>query len=273
VEINDLIAMLTEGYTAEQAAPIKAAIEREAVKAKIATLKGQAEFDGILGERQRLAAELEGVNGQPGSRAYKDWYEKNWEQVQVNDRAIQAFDSRYGKGAFARAVEASAPTPAPAAPAGGGGGTYTDQQLRAMVAEEAGKYVRDVFGNQWSNILVNTGNLMQKHMLAGRKSPIDLDAVAKIAKDKYQGDLNLAYDEYDRPEREKEAKVAEDSRVEQRVKEELQKRGAPSHFPRGADLTPSALSVRPKAQVDGFDRAALKNDLAKTWMESGETAA
>jgi hypothetical protein len=265
--------MLTEGYTAEQAAPIKAAIEREAVKAKIATLKGQAEFDAIAGERQRLAAELEGVNGQPGSRAYRDWYDKNWEQVQVNDRAIQAFDQRYGKGAFARAVEASAAPAAPAAPPNGGGGTYTDQQLRAMIADEAGKYVRDVFGNQWSNILVNTGNLMQKHMLAGRKSPIDLDAVAKIAKERYQGDLMLAYDEYDKPERDKEQKVAEDTRVEQRVKEELQKRGAPSHFPRGADLTPSALSVRTKAQVDGFDRAALKNDLAKTWMESGETAA
>jgi hypothetical protein len=274
MDINDLIAILTEGYSAEQAAPIRAAIEREAVKAKIQTLRSQTEFDGIAQERQRLEAELAGVNGQPGSRAYKEWYEKNWEQVRVNDQAIQAFDAKYGKGSFARAVQAeAAPTPAPAPAGAGGGGGYTEQQVRAIAQEESLKYFRDVLGNQLGNMLVNTSNLTQKHLLAGRKTLLNMDEVAKIARDKYQGDLNLAYDEYDRPEREKADKAAQDALVEQRVKEELQKRGASTHFPRGADLTPSALSQRTKAETDKFDRTALKNDLANAWMNSGETAA
>jgi hypothetical protein len=80
--------------------------ERDLNACREADLKTRAELSALIQQKQALEAELDGVNGQPGLRAYKQWYEKNWAQINVNDKAIQSFDAKYGKGAFARTVAA-----------------------------------------------------------------------------------------------------------------------------------------------------------------------
>ena len=94
MEIQELIAMVTEGLPADQAASVRAAIERDNVKSKVATIKAQKEFDAIVQEQQRFQQELEGANGQPGSRAYKEWYDKNWRAIEANDLAIKKYEDR-----------------------------------------------------------------------------------------------------------------------------------------------------------------------------------
>ena len=58
--------------------------------------------------------------------------------------------------------------------------------------------------------------------------------------------------------------------IQRRVTEEMQKRGASQHFPAGADLTPSALSARTKAETEKFDKTSLVRDLAQSWNSAGE---
>jgi len=105
-------------------------------------------------------------------------------------------------------------------------------------------------------------------MFAGRKTEIDFDALDKMMGDK-KLTLEQAYDEWDKPEREKQEKVKLDAEVDRRVKEELQKRGATTQFPASADNTPGVLSTRPKADLDKFDKNAMKSSLVSTFL-SGE---
>ena len=259
MEIQELIAMVTEGLPAEQAATVRAAIERDNVKSKVSTIKAQKDFDAIVQEQQRFQQELEGANGQPGSRAYKEWYDKNWKAIEANDLAIKKYEEKNGVGSFARALAGEAVTP----PAGGK--TLSEDDIQRMVDAR----IQGQYAPRWSELLTSTGSIVQKHMFAGRKKPIDFKELSKIAQEKTQGDIDRAYDIWDEPERTAAAKKAEDDRVDQRVKEELQKRGASASFPSGADLTPSTLGVKTKDETSKFDRTNLNRELAQSWMSGG----
>lgn len=264
---EELESMLTDGLDDAAKAAVRAALNREQVKTKVGGLKAQAEFETIQQQATALRQELEGAPDKPGTRAYAKWYNDNWATIEANSKAIDAFEKKYGKGSFNAMATGTATLPDPNAPPAPGI-TMTKEEIARLAAEAADNRIRDQYAPQWSNLLTSTGTLVQKHMYAGRKTPIDFSAVAELAK-KYNGDLNLAYDEWDKPEREKELKTAEDKRVEQRVQEELQKRGTTAHFPGGADMTPGTLAVRPKAETEKFDRATLNRDLASTFI-SGE---
>lgn len=272
MDVNALISMLTDGLDPAEAAVVSKAIQRDATKAKVAAIKAAEEVATIETERLRLQAELngEGEPGKqgykPGSKAYREWYEKNYPAIKANADAIATYEAKHGEGSFAKAVNGEAP---PVNPTNPNAKSYTPEEIQTMVDSR----VRDQYGPQWTNHLLKTSTIVQKHMFAGRKNPIDMQKVAELANAKYNGDLELAYDEWDKPERDRIAKEDEDKRVDQRVKDELQKRGASLTFPAAADMTPSALSNRSKADLDKFDATSLKNELARDWMNAGTTAA
>lgn len=256
MDVNEIIAMLTDGLPADQAAIVKGAIERDAVKAKVGGIKAQREFEAIEAQRQQLAAELEGANGQPGSRAYQKWYSDNFKQIEANSMAIKKYDEKHGQGAFATAVEAGGAPPA-APPAGAG---MSKDDIKRLFQEEFKNVAPNIAG-----VVKGAGRLVQRHMYAGRKTEIDFETLDKLMGEKNYT-LEQAYDEWDKPEREKVAKATTEAEIERRVKEEVQKRGATSNFPAGADLTPSSLSSRSEADVKAFDRGSLNKSLLEAWV-------
>jgi hypothetical protein len=254
MEVNDLITMLTDGLEPADAAVVRKAIERDAVKAKATTLKQQSEYDALNTRLATLQQEMED-QGQPGQQGYKagaktyaKWYQDNYPKIQKLQEDFAKYQQKFGT--------LETPTPQPTTPT-------TKQLTDAEIQQLVDQRIQQQYSPRWSELLMSTGGLVQRHMLAGRKNPIDFAAVSKAAAEKYNGDLNLAYDEWDKPERVKEAKAAEDARVEQRVKDELAKRGASSNFPAAADFTPGALSNHTKAEIEKFDPEAFKREMAR----------
>ena len=164
MDIQEIIAAVTDGLPADQAAAVKAAIERDAVKTKVAGWKQQQEFDSINTKATQLQAELDGAAGKPGSRAYQKWYNDNYPAIQKLQERMAAYEAKYGT------LEAPV-TPAPVQ----AGMTAED------IAKEVDKRIQGTYGPVWEKLLKNTGNLVQKHMLAGRKNPIPFDDIAKTA--------------------------------------------------------------------------------------------
>lgn len=258
MDIQHLIDMLTEGLPADQVAVVTAAIQRDSVKAKATTLKQQSEYDALNGRLTAMQQELEGdaASGKLGTRAYAKWYQDNQKDVEGLITAQKKYIEKYGK--FEGSFEPPTTTQPVAA-------ALDPATIQRMVDER----IQTQYAPRWSGLLESTGNLVQKHMFAGRKTPIDFTAVSKIAQDKYAGNLDQAYDEWDAPERIKVQAADTEKEIKRRVDEEIQKRGVNTNFPGGADFTPSALSARPKTEVDGFDKTALRNNLAKDWMSAG----
>ena len=268
MEINDLISMLTDGLPADQAAIVRAAVERDAVKAKAAGLKQQSEFDALQARITAFQQELEdqGTPGQQGYKAgaktYQKWYTDNYPAIQKLDADLKAYKDKYGT------LENPKGTPTTTTTTTEGAKVYTQAEIDAMVDAR----IQQQYAPRWSDLLVNTGTLLQKHLKAGRSNSLDFKVIGDLAQSKYAGNLELAYDEWDKPEREKAAKEAEDKRIEARVQEELQKRGATMNFPSGGDMGPSSLSAHTKADIDKYDPVAAKNELAATWMKAGQAA-
>ncbi len=287
---EDLIAMLTQGLDPEIAAKVTAQIQSDAVKTKLAGYKAQSEFDAIVAERQRLQAELDGdaATGKLSARATRDWYEKHSAQVIANDTAIKEFEKKHGTGTFAKLAAGEFQVPAASAETG----TLTAEQVKAMVdaqiaagvkpavaKEDVARIVNETiqaaYAPKWSELLEGTGNIVQKHMFAGRKNPIDFKEVSKIASEKNKT-LDEAYDIWDAPERQKVETAARQAEIDAAVKAERQKwddervkENAGRMFPAGADATPGNLTRR--ADSEKYDPNALARELAGVWTTAGET--
>jgi len=260
MDIKELESWLTEGLDDASAQAIRNVLAKDSVKAKAAGLKAQAEFDRIVAQQQALQSELDGSDAAPGTRAYAKWYKDNYPKIKANADAITAYEQKHGAGSFAAAVAGEAPS------------SGTSSTGTGLSEEAARKLFREQFEQVAPNIsaiVKGAGTLVQKHMYAKRATPIDFEALDKIMAEKNLS-LEMAYDVYDQPEREKDLKAKTDAEVDRRVKEELQKRGASANFPAASDYTPGALSNRPG---DGktFDRSALTRDLVNTYVTGGET--
>lgn len=276
MDVNELLGWLTDGLDDAEKAVVTKAVQRDAVKTKAAGLKAEAEFNKIVSERVALQQELEGdqAAGKVGTRAYRKWYEDNGNAAVENDKKIREFDAKHGAGSFAKALAGELP--------GGGqntGAGLTEAQIQAMVdariaagakpaVAEADiqrmvdSRIQGAYAPKWSELLEGTGSIVQKHMYAGRKTPIDFKKLSEIASTK-NVPLEAAYDEWDKPERERIAKEDTEKEITRRVDEEIQKRGNRTEFPAGADATPGALSVHKDA--DKFDKNAFARDLASGW--------
>jgi hypothetical protein len=264
MDIKQLESWFTSdpNLTADQKAVISAAFNQEGIKTKVATLREQSEFATIESQRQQLQAELEGTGGKPGSRAYQQWYAENAGVVHANAQAIKAYDKKHGADAFAKmaaALEAGTDTTIPTTPT-----AMSKDDILRIVREDQSPFVDRV-----ATVVKSAAKLVQRHLYAGRKTEIDFEKLDQMMLEAQKAGRSMsvedAYNEWDKPEREKATKAAEDARVEQRVTDELKKRGASANFPSGADMTPSALSLRPKAETDKFDRAAMTRSLQEAW--------
>lgn len=257
MDIQELISMLTDGLDADQAKIVKAAIERDSVKTKTVSLRQQKDLDAIEAKRAELEAELVG-DGQNkvGAREYAKWVEANRAEIARLAKAETDYKAKYGAldAATTTQTTTSTDTKTPVIPAG-----LSKEDIDKAIDAR----IRDGYAPRWSSLLTGTGSIVQKHMYAGRKTPIDFKKIEEIA-GKYNGDLEQAYDEYDKPEREKELAAKTEGEIKRRVSEELQKRGVQANFPGGADVTPGALSVRSNSNVP--DKAAMEKDLVNTFI-------
>ena len=264
MEVSELLGWLTDGLDAESAAKVKAAVERDSVKAKVGGIKAQAEFDKISAKQAELERALQGDGTTPGAAKYQEWYQQNYAQLAATQKAIADFDAKHGQGAFAKLAAGEAPPTLAAAPALDAAG------MQKLIDERVQATIQGGYAPKWSELLQGTGTIVQKHLFAGRKKPIDFAKLAELAP-RFNGNLEAAYDEYDKPEREAATAVDQEKEIKRRVDEELQKRGASTYFPAGADSGPSPLDQRSKATLDSFDRNALKADLAKNFLAAGRT--
>ena len=255
--VDEVMAILGEGLTADQQSTIRAAIDRDSVKTKFSGVKQQSEYNALEARSRQMQAELDGdaAAGRLGAKAYAKWYDDNKDAI----AKLQEDHKRY-LGKYGSLDNPSSPNPQEI-PVG-----LTKEDVEKFVDAK----IQGQYGARWSDLLESTGTLVQRHMFAGRKNPIDFKSVARLANEKYGGNLETAYDEWDKPEREKIAKEDQEKEIKRRVDEELQKRGASRNFPGGADMsTPGSLAARPKAETDKFDKTALLSDLAKDWDTAG----
>jgi hypothetical protein len=228
-------------------ATAKAILENEKMQSKAGKFVQQEEYS----ELERKAAELElaynGTKDKPGSKAYADWYQANFPTIKAYEVALAQYKERYGD-------LTAAPAPDKAKPQGG---TLTQEDIDKRVNE----VIQQNYAPRWSDLLTNTGSIVQKHMRAGRKSDIDFKKLSEIAQTK-GGDLMAAYDEYDAPERQAAEKAATDAEIDRRVSEKLKAAQTNQFFPAGADATPSGSGStsplsRAKVESPKYDRSKV----------------
>jgi hypothetical protein len=253
MDVKALIAMLTDGLDPAEAAVVRKAIERDAVKAKASTWKQQEEYQALVDAEAKLKVELEGdkAAGKLGAKEYQKWYTDNAAAIEALKTKAAAYETKYGS------LESPTPTPTPTPT----GRTFTEDDIQKVVDAR----IQGVYAQNWSKLLKGTGGIIERHMYAKREKPINWDTLETLAA-KYNGNLDQAYEEYDKPERDKaEAKAREDE-VERRVTERIQKMGGNAHFPAAADAGPSALSARTKTEREGFDKTAFQRELGNVFL-------
>ncbi len=261
---DEFIAYMTSGLDADSASSVResiqAAFKNSVVASRAEQLKGAKEWDDLAAREVALKAELEGGPDKPGAKAYQEWYAKNYPAVQKLMQDKAELEAKLA-GQAPPAGDKKVDTPSAKTIA-----NMTQEEFDQMVEKRVDSRIQGGYADRWSNLLTGMGSIVQKHMFAGRKTPIDMKKLAELAAAQ-GGDLDRAYDEYDKPEREIAAKADEEKRINQRVNEELQKRGAHANFPAGADATPGTLSRDRDASK--FDRGAMERDLVNTFI-SGE---
>lgn len=250
-EIAILDQTLTEGLTADQAAVVRAALQRDTVKSKTLAIRQQKDLDDLVARRAALEAELEGGPEKPGARAYQRWYDENFAKVSKLQQDKAKYVEKYG--------ELDAPKD-PGTPKTG----LSEAEIQVLIERGVEAKIQSQYAPRWADLLKGTGKVVNKHHSRGRKQEIDWDALEKLAP-KYNGDLAMAYDEWDRPNVEAADKEDREKEIKRRVDEELSKRGNVTNFPSAADSTPSAMTARSKADKDKFDPIALKNSMALEW--------
>lgn len=263
-DISALIAYLTEGLEPDQAKAVEAALKNEKVASRAATMKQQSEYDAIAAQAKELTEALDGVDAKGDPKGYRVWYKKYYGTIQEQNQLVAAYQEKYGT--------LENPKTAPAAATGA---AMTPEEINKLVNERAAAVVderiQNGYAGRWSSLIEGNGQILQKHFLAGRKTPIDFKKVAELAATKWNGDLEKAYDEYDAPEREKERAASTEAEIERRVKERVQKAGAERYLPGGADATPGPFSRNRGS--DKFDQRAMDADLIRVFTTGEDTPA
>lgn len=250
MDIQQFVAYLTEGLDEATAATVRAAVQNEAVKAKVGTLRQQREFDEIqtrATQADTYLQELDAVDAQGNPRGYRAWYKKYYDTVAKNAKAIEAFEKKHGAGAFERVAAGEE-----IIPSGGGAGLKPED-----VQKQVNEIIQTTYAPKWSELLTGTGAIVQKHIRAGRKNDIDFTKLSEIAAKK-GGDLMAAYDEYDAPEREAASKASEEARIKQGIEEGIKARSN-NLFPAAADASSSGggSPLSKPAEAPKYDRRAM----------------
>lgn len=249
---QEIFAYLTQdaGLDSVTADAIMKASANEKVASRAAQLRQSSEFTSIEQRAQALEAKLKGTKEAPGAEAYETWYRENWQHIQKLNTDAIAYRERYG--------ELDAPKTPPAA-------QVFDE---AAIAKLVDARIQSQYGPQWSSLLKGSGQIIERHMRGNRKDNLDWDKISEIAAAK-GGDLNAAYEEWDKPAAEAARQAATEAEIERRVKTEVAKRSTQSMFPAGADATPSG-GISPLSRNRAVESGAPKYDRSKV-IESAVT--
>ncbi len=255
---EELLAYLTEGTDEATKTKITEVFNDVKVAARSISLRQQGELDRIESERRQLQDALDGLDPQGNPKGYRAWYNKNFPEIQAMQAREAKYVEKYGTLESPKTPDGT-PPPAPT------GKQWTDEDVQRAIDE---RFQKSLAPNI-ASVLKGTGRLVQRHMFAGRKTEIDFDKLESLMNEAQKSgrgmSLDQAYEEWDKPEREKDLKAAEDKRVEARVTEELQKRGSTTGFPAGSDMSsgPGVLAARDSKD---FNLDALKQDLLGTYL-------
>jgi len=261
---QELFTYLTDGAGLDDATAkaIMAAAANEKVAAKAGTLKQQKDLDDLNARLAQVQEAYEGKGGAWGAKQYQQWVAENHAAIIKLQNDVARYQERYG------ALDGAAPgTPAPKP----GVGPMSNEDVQKLIHET----IQNTYANRWSDLLTTSGTLIERHMRAGRKTPIDWKKVGELATAK-GGDLNLAYDEWDKPEADAARQAETQKEVDRRVKEELAKRATQGAFPAGADGTPSSTSTLGITRAAGehkYDRSKVVAAATTGQYDGGQAAA
>lgn len=263
---DDFIKYLTEGLDEEQARSVrdslKEVLKNEKVLSRAQELKQKSEYDAIQTKSNELQSALDGADGKPGAKAYEQWYRDNFKAIEALQTKTAAYEAKYGSIDNPNPNPAGGTNPNPNPNPAPAGKSYSDEDIQRIVdARFQSQFAPNVTG-----IVKKLTTTVNRHILAGRKTEIDLDAIESIMAKKGLP-IEQAYEEWDKPERDKEVSAKQEAEITRRVNEEIQKRGASQYFPAGADSTPGALSRRPEEK---FDKAAMERDLVNTYIKGSD---
>lgn len=232
--VDELIANLE--LDKETADLVRAKVKAE----KVASIKAAKELEDLQRRSQELEAELVG-DGKKGARNYKQWYDENFPKIQKLQSDYAKYVERYG------AID---PTTQPT--------TQPTTTNPSSVTKEDFDKTMSGFTGQWSSLLKGSGKILERHIRSGRTNEIDWDKLSEIAATK-GGDLIAAYDEWDKPEREKSDRAAREKEINAEVEKRLKARQTDSFFP-STEVTPSnGISPLSKDRGDApkYDRSKV----------------
>ena len=244
---KELFTYLTQdaGLDDATAQAIMKAAENEKVTKKAADFIQKREYDDLERRAAQLELDHNGTKEKPGSKAYREWYDKNYAAVVKLQQDVARYQERFGS-------LDDPGTPAKPAAAAGGAVNYTPEDIQKIVKETIGSSYAPI----WDQLLSGTATIVQKHIRNGRKTDLDMKRLAEIAQTK-GGDLVAAYEEYDRPEAEAAQKLSQEAEIKRRVDEEVAKRQTQKFFPAGADASPSSGGIGRSAAKKDYDRNAV----------------
>lgn len=249
---DQLVTFMTEGLDEAQAAPIREALKHEKVQSRAVSLRQQSDLDVIDARARELEESLNKVDAQGNPVGYKAWYDRHWPAIKAQGERVAAYETKFGPLEALKTQDPAPPSP----------GLGRDDVM-GVVNDHFSKN----FAPNIASVVKALAKITSRHILSGRKTEVDFDAVEDIMS-KRGLKAEEAYAEWDRPEREKDAKIAADKEVDRRVTEELQKRGGALHMP-DQSTGPGALSARGDASK--FDRAAMEHDLVETFVRGEYT--
>lgn len=242
---QELFTYLTEGAGLDEATTkviMDQVAKNEKVNGKATSLKQASEYEAL----ETRAAALQ--KAATDAAVYQDWYAKNFSAIEKLQKDALRYRERYGALDAEGAPHAGRPA-AGAAP----------QVDAAFVEKTLDELVEKKYGTRWSDLVTNSGAIMEKHIRSGRKANIDWKKLGEIAATK-NGDLAAAYDEWDKPEAEAAAKASTEAEIDRRVKEKLAASQTANFFPAGAEgSTSSPTGITRQSAEKKYDRSAVVN--------------
>lgn len=210
---------------------------------EVIELRAKSDLDALEAKRSELEKSY------TKAKTYEEWYAKNAAAIQTLQTGYAKYQATYGD--------------LPDEGTGGGkpedknkGGVgLTKEDVKKMFQEEFQSVTPNI-----ANVVMGTGKLVERHIKAGRKTEIDWAKIDELAKAN-GGNLDRAYEEWDRPEAEAAREAATKAEIDRQVEEKLKAERAKFNFPAVADGGIAEPSGILKRQGDNkFNKA----DLVKT---------
>jgi len=224
--------------------------KNDKIAAKAATFANRSELEQIETQKKTLEASYAKASN------YEKWYGENYPLIEKLQRERALYEERYG------ALDAAGGT-------GGNGGNgaaagMTQADIDKLLTERLEKLT-----GHMSNTLIAVQKVTERHVRRGRKDELDWAKLQELATSKTGGNIEAAYEEWDTPNKEAEAKLATDKEIERRVNEELAKRATQFSFPAGADGGGSS-SPSPLTRSRGTDKPTYNRDAVIAAAISGK---